>query len=568
MSDQNNKELHKDIFDEKQEEKKGSGELYKFIVILIIVFVVYVSYVTSTIYDNILESFEQNIESMAEVTTDNLDRTISLIRTATYNLSGSDSVDNWLKDQTYFSLGGKANLENQILLNKEMQNLLVSSSAWNLQLFDYITLYEDETLLATSYTKPTNLKMISDETSRVEGIISNTDDYSLMIPPTASNPRIFTTLRIQSDFTSDHSLYIIGATSEEYFRKSFEDAASYEGALTYIVGPGQKVYSSNDALMLGKKIPDEIMTSFESAGDGETVRVWYDGNSYTGLKKRVNADFSFVCLIPYSVLVFRTIGGMKSFFIVSVIVAVFSILMFIILSGRIRKLERSGYEARILLKDSEIRSLQHQMNPHFLFNILLTIQIKAKMAGNEAVTSMIASLSGLLRAGIYKDERTFITIREELKLVNYYLELQKVRYEDRLTYSIDIDDETIYDEMIPRLVIEPMVENAIVHGIENTEGEARVEVILRRQDEDVAIHVLDNGAGFDVDELSDSKKTAPGEESRDKTGISNTDQRIRLLCGEAYGINIRSNKGEGTDVMIKIPSKERKQSHDQDHSRR
>ena len=123
--------------------------------------------------------------------------------------------------------------------------------------------------------------------------------------------------------------------------------------------------------------------------------------------------------------------------------------------------------------------------------------------------------------------------------MEYYLWLQKQRYEERLTYSIDVNEEDIKACEIPRLVIEPMVENAIVHGAENLENEVRVEVSLLSSGDDLIIHVKDNGVGFDPDKL---KKPGENEGRREKMGLSNTDQRLKLLYGERYGLDISSKE--------------------------
>ena len=215
------------------------------------------------------------------------------------------------------------------------------------------------------------------------------------------------------------------------------------------------------------------------------------------------------------------------------------------------------YEQKILMEESEIQFLQQQMNPHFLFNILLTIQIKAKMSGDETVSKMITSLSNLLRAGIYRDKRSTIPIKEELKYVEYYLSLQKERYEDRLTYTIDIEDEELTDCEVPRLSIEPLVENAVVHGLEVSDKEGKVEVSIKAAGKDILIHVKDNGVGFDpaVLKLSDTRLNPDGTLTREKVGVKNTDRRIKMMYGDKYGLNIKSEINEGTDIEIKVPKR-------------
>jgi two-component system sensor histidine kinase YesM len=333
----------------------------------------------------------------------------------------------------------------------------------------------------------------------------------------------------------------------------------------------------------------------------EKAKVKYNDINYLMIQKKINADFSYVYLLPQSELVKHTLDRMKVFIyllsILSIVLigaSVFSTVQttkfvsdFTIAMGRIRDndydtrmkrydnqaldelvdtfnsmtyeiktLLQKISESKQLLEEMEIKSLQHQMNPHFLFNILLTIQIRAKMSGDETIYRMISSLATLLRAGIYVDKRATITIREELKHVEYYLSLQKERYEDRLSYYIQIEDESLLECEIPRLIIEPIAENAIVHGVENTTEQAVVSVLLNYEKEDIVIHVIDNGIGFDVDEVTNaSQNSEEKQKKRKKVGLYSTNQRLKLIYGENYGLRIQSKKNEGTDIKIRVPKK-------------
>ncbi len=214
----------------------------------------------------------------------------------------------------------------------------------------------------------------------------------------------------------------------------------------------------------------------------------------------------------------------------------------------------SGYESRILKEESELKFLQSQMNPHFLFNILLTIQIKAKMSGDEDVSLMITSLSNLLRAGIYGDKRSKIKISEELKYVEYYLSLQKERFDERLTYEIKVYDDALLDCEVPRLSIEPLVENAVVHGLEEVERNGFAKICVSAEGNDICIHVIDNGKGFDpLFDINKPEEDIVKGSKREKVGLRNTNKRIKLMYGNQYGISIESKPLTGTDVMVRIP---------------
>ena len=121
------------------------------------------------------------------------------------------------------------------------------------------------------------------------------------------------------------------------------------------------------------------------------------------------------------------------------------------MTAEIKELIQNKYESQILVNEMEIRFLQHQMNPHFLFNVLLTIQIKAKRCKDETIYRMVSTLSSLLRASIYTNNIDMITVRAELEYAEFYLYLQKMRFEDRISYEISIEDESLKDCMIRSL---------------------------------------------------------------------------------------------------------------------
>ena len=226
----------------------------------------------------------------------------------------------------------------------------------------------------------------------------------------------------------------------------------------------------------------------------------------------------------------------------------------------LRELIRNKYESQILLNEMEIRFLQHQMNPHFLFNVLLTIQIKAKRSGNATIYKMVSKLSALLRASIYTNNVDRITVGEELEYTEFYLYLQKMRFEDRFFYKIIVEDEELKKSIIPKFVIEPIVENAVIHGIENIENEGVIRIVLKKMGTDLLVTVQDNGAGFDVKEYFNSLEQAENGSSREKIGLKNVDLRLRHIYGEEYRIKIKSKINTGTTIYIKIPIEEREEN--------
>ena len=199
----------------------------------------------------------------------------------------------------------------------------------------------------------------------------------------------------------------------------------------------------------------------------------------------------------------------------------------------------------------ELKMLQSQINPHFLYNTLDTILWLSELNENEAVIKVTSALGKLLRFSLSTD-LDFVSIKDEIEHVKNYLEIQKIRYEDMLVYEIDSID-NLKDAFIPKLIIQPIVENAIYHGL-RPNGGGKINISFESLDNDIIIIVSDNGKGFDTEKLkedspSDNKIYLGG------IGIKNVDHRIKLLCGDNYGISIKSAPGMGTKVIIKLKEK-------------
>jgi two-component system sensor histidine kinase YesM len=213
------------------------------------------------------------------------------------------------------------------------------------------------------------------------------------------------------------------------------------------------------------------------------------------------------------------------------------------------------YKKQLLLKESELKALQAQINPHFIFNVLETISWEAKMSGNENITMMVHSLGELLRSNFTFSNREKIKIEEELKYVNFYLDLQNIRFGDKIYICTYIENTDLLGLFIPKLSLQTIVENAVVHGLENKIGNGNLDIKIYSKRDSVYLIVTDNGIGFDAREItkhlinnSDNNKNG-----RTHIGLTNINQRIKLLYGEDYGITVESTVTKGTIATIKIP---------------
>lgn len=208
---------------------------------------------------------------------------------------------------------------------------------------------------------------------------------------------------------------------------------------------------------------------------------------------------------------------------------------------------------QIRLRKAEFELLQAQINPHFLYNTLDTIVWLAEAGDQKRVVSMVGNLSDFFRTSLNQG-KDIISIREELAHVRSYLEIQQVRYQDILRYEITVPED-LYEYKIPKITIQPLVENALYHGIKNKRGQGTITITGKSKENGFVLYVRDNGIGMTQERLNEvragiQKLSYTGKEIY---GLYNVNERIRLNFGETYGISIESTYGEGTCVSISLP---------------
>lgn len=212
-------------------------------------------------------------------------------------------------------------------------------------------------------------------------------------------------------------------------------------------------------------------------------------------------------------------------------------------------------QSKILNKEMEFKALQAQINPHFLYNALDTVNWMARRKDEEDICEMISAVSNLLRISINNREVMF-TVKKELQYVKDYLYIQQTRYRNRFDVEIKVEEE-IESQMLPKLTIQPLVENAIVHSVEISKEKAVLKITARRVKEEVCITIEDNGVGISEEVLRNLLKP-PKEKVDIKTahtglGVYAVHQRLQYMFGEEYGLNINSVVGHGTCITIHIP---------------
>ncbi|MBQ9010553.1 MAG: sensor histidine kinase [Clostridia bacterium] len=240
------------------------------------------------------------------------------------------------------------------------------------------------------------------------------------------------------------------------------------------------------------------------------------------------------------------------------------------MADRIQELIRQNRTEQENLKKAELRTLQAQVNPHFLYNTLDTILWQAEEKNNQEVIHLTQALSDFFRISL-SSGKDWIPVRQELRHLSGYLAIQKVRYRDVLNYEIDVDD-GLYENTILKLVLQPLVENAIYHGIKERRGGGKITVSGREEAGMMVFRVTDNGTGMSPERLSALRQCLadgtdiphapefPGH-SGSGFGLRNVDQRIRLYYGQPEGLQIESGR-QGTTVTFRVPATVKEESQD------
>jgi signal transduction histidine kinase len=221
------------------------------------------------------------------------------------------------------------------------------------------------------------------------------------------------------------------------------------------------------------------------------------------------------------------------------------------------QLEKELQESKILLKDSQLRSLQSQINPHFLFNTLNTVSKKAYLEGSEETSDLLVSIAGLLRYNLKHLDKT-MTLCDEVNVLKQYMIIQKARFTDRLTFHTDIDESCLSID-IPGLTLQPIVENAVIYAVEPNEAGGTIWFRIRDNGDRVMIEVEDDGPGMQEDKISkimkEEEENEPKQGHTSGIGLNNVMKRLRLFTGNGDVMKIEGNEGIGTKVTIEIPKK-------------
>ena len=223
---------------------------------------------------------------------------------------------------------------------------------------------------------------------------------------------------------------------------------------------------------------------------------------------------------------------------------------------------KQEYSVEMVDKQTKLSALQSQINPHFLYNTLECIRSEALLYDCDSIARMAKALASFFRYSISKKENV-VTIREELANIENYFLIQSYRFDDKFSLEIQVeqDERDVYSCLIPKLSLQPIVENAIFHGLETKAEDGKVGTTIRTTEDNILLTVSDNGVGIgreDLERMRESLKhpsTAESKEGKRGNGVAltNVSQRIKLIFGGDYGLEVYSTQGVGTDVELIFP---------------
>ncbi len=206
----------------------------------------------------------------------------------------------------------------------------------------------------------------------------------------------------------------------------------------------------------------------------------------------------------------------------------------------------------------EMKMLASQINPHFLYNTLESIRMQALTSGNRNVANSIKLLGKSMRYVLENTGTGFITLMKEMEYIETYLQIQKLRFGDRVNFEIAVEPQLVLQEqLILPFLLQPVIENAIVHGLEEITEDGHISIDIEKDGDFLVAIISDNGVGMNGEELSKLRENIRKNtlNASSSIGLGNIDRRIKLCYGKEYGLQIQSARGEGTRVILRLPAK-------------
>lgn len=452
-----------------------------------------------------------NLSLLIRQTNDNIEKSFQIIDNTSLHFLANKTVRTWsIEDVSpgddYYKI-----FINKSEMEEDLRYSLMFNNAWNISLLSTAYVFFDADNYISVLKSQPNLEQINKNNLAVYHSVNGIVRGKEIITPNLEDRTIYFTRIVSNINLPQQRLVLIFGTNEADLAEKYSGLLAFPGAMAYIIDNRGAIYSSADKQELGSIVSPAVYALKDNA---EVSEVKINQESYLAVSRSIGTTgLTFIAGIPKKQVLSKLSESMHNYIWIIALIAFISLAAGVLLSLRftrvirdllrsIRKVKKGDYNTRmpaykdvelnqlsttfnrmteeinylikevyekhLLIKESEIKFLQAQMNPHFLFNTLITIGYKAKLSKDETVYKMVTSLTELLQAGIYSNSLAKVPIRQELDYIKFYLYLQKERFEDKIEYTIHIEDEAILDLLLPKLSVEPLVENAVVHGVEKS----------------------------------------------------------------------------------------------------
>ena len=526
-----------------------------------------------------------NMEASVEQMRFSINKAFSDINNSALSLLTSPTMQNWLAGRISFNRNLPGFQENVYAMQEDCKNNnLFDNTFYSYGLSTAFLITQNSEIQLYTYGTPYNSPSFTFEELKV--LFKKEADAAVFIPPSQNSKDIFFIKQAQN-YNRNDTVFFIFIINQSCFQELFSGLTS-----DLIVS----VTDRND-IVLFSNTPDMVGKVYHRYLEENADR--YPGKDTLGYSKQITSAPFHVNLFtstksittPIAVTLLQYVAIMAVLLVAFILIAVWSFsnytyfikdmvsnlnevrnqnyrtrmkiyretdlnrisFTFNKMTGDFEELNAKVYKNELLLKESEIRLLHSQMNPHFLTNTLTTIGVSALLNNDSEVYQMISSLNVLVTANLTGSLKgdLYTVVEKEYEWIKSYLYIQQLRFQERLSCEINVRDKQILNYYIPRLSVEPIVENAVIHGIENSSNKINhIKMDIYTENGDLFFEVSDNGCGCDFDPL----KTSSGDDSgRQHIGISNIVERIHLLFGDSYGLEFHSSSGIGTTVIIKLP---------------
>lgn len=519
-----------------------------------------------------------NLSLLIRQTNDNIEKSFQIIDNTSLHFLSNKMLRSWLIDDVTLSDDFYKKFVNKSEMEEDLRYSLMFNNAWNISLLSTAYVFFDTDNYVSVLKSPPNIEQVNKNNLAVyQSVSSRMDRGKEILSPSLGDPTLYFTRAMSNINLPRQRLVLIFGTNETDLAEEYSALLDFTGALAYIIDNEGTIYSSADKQELGSVVPPDILAL---KANTEVREVKLGQETYLAASRSIGTTgLTFIAGIPRKQVLSKLSGSMQNYIWIITLIACVSLAAGMVISLRftrvvrdllrsIRKVKKGDYSARmpaykdaelnqlsntfnhmtdeisylikevyekhLLIKESEIKFLQAQMNPHFLFNTLITIGYKAKLSRDETVYKMVTSLTELLQASISSSSPAKIPIRQELDFIKFYLYLQKERFEDKMEYTIEVEEDALLDLYLPKLSVEPLVENAVVHGVEKKLGKGHIRIRLYRRADSVYFEITDNGIGFEQvpTDWSNYENITIRKQGHNNIGLINTHKRVRLIYGE------------------------------------